>query len=80
MSRARPVTAGRIEAALDRLAGFISAWDEGPALLPLYARLERELVEFRERERLMGSVLDRVSRSKDQTEGQSSAVRRVAMP
>ena len=48
MTRAATVTAERIERALDGLAGIIAAAGEaGRAYLPIFARLERELVAVR---------------------------------
>lgn len=79
-SKPHPVTIERAEAVLDRLAGFIVRWDGGEELLPLYSHIEKELARMRASQSVMSSVLDRVSRLRDQTEEQSSEARRGATP
>lgn len=60
-----PVTAERIESALDGLAGIIAdAGDGGRVYLPIFARLERELVEMREGDAAMAAVLARAARAR----------------
>ena len=60
-----PVTAERIEAALDGLAGIIAdTGDGGRVYLPIFARLERELAEMREGDAAMTAVLERAARTR----------------
>lgn len=59
-----PVTAERIERALDGLAGIIVARGAGgEVFLPIYRRLEDELARCRETDNLMRAVRDRAARS-----------------
>ena len=63
MTRAATVTAERIEKALDGLAGIIAAAGEaGRAYLPIFARLERELVAARADDATMAAALARAAR------------------
>lgn len=60
-----PVTAERIERAMDRLAEVIvSLGGAGSRVLPIYQRLEEELATLRRADSSMDSVLDRLRRSK----------------
>lgn len=69
----RPVTAERIERALDRIAEIIVArGDQGEAWLPLYEHLERALRDHKAREKRMAAVRERVTRSRGQREARSS--------
>lgn len=71
-ARTKPVTIDRIERAMDGLAAIILAWkDDGKVFLPIYARLERELAQMRENDRMMSDITDRVRRSRDRTAGRS---------
>ena len=65
MKTQKPITAERIEAALDRLAEImIDLGPEGAACLPIYERLERELELAKSVENKMASVMERARRSK----------------
>ncbi|MCE1237064.1 MAG: hypothetical protein LWW93_11995 [Hyphomicrobiales bacterium] len=60
-----PVTAERIERALDGLARImVDAGSEGGAYLPIYQRLERELAEMRADDDAMASAMARAARTK----------------
>lgn len=62
-SRHAPVTAERIELALDEIALAISmAGNRGATYLPIFERLERELQEFRARQTTLSSVRARLER------------------
>lgn len=66
--RPEPVTAERIERALDGLARImVDAGAAGRAYLPIFVRLERELADMRDADDAMAAVLDRVKRSTDRT-------------
>lgn len=59
----RPVTAERIERALNRVAEIIVArGEQGEALLPLYDHLERALQYLQKRDERLAAVRERVSR------------------
>lgn len=59
----RPVTAERIERALDRVAEIIVArGDRGEEWLPLYDYLERALQDHQAKEERLKAVSDRVKR------------------
>ncbi|MGO6998275.1 hypothetical protein [Rhizobium leguminosarum] len=65
--RDKPITAKRIERALDRLAEImVRLGDEGQKCLPIYKRLEAELATYRALERDMAAVRERAKRSKAQ--------------
>ena len=69
----RPVTAQRIERALDRVGELIVArGDQGEAWLPLYDHLERALQDHRAKEERLAAVRHRVIRSQDRTATRSS--------
>lgn len=74
-----------IEACLDRVALAIhKAGDDGRGYLPVYQRLEYELNAAQEREAMMVSVNDRLSRligsqSQDQKEAQFFVIPPVAI-
>lgn len=55
----KPVTAARIEAAMDDLAVIMARLGKEKAeqLMPVYERLERELEDYRAREGKLGSIL-----------------------
>jgi hypothetical protein len=55
-------SAADIERALDRLALAIKAQREGRKLLPLYQRLEEELVHLRAADATMANVLARLQK------------------
>lgn len=56
------VSAADIERALDRLALAIKAQLEGRKLLPLYQRLEEELVHLKAADATMANVLARLQK------------------
>lgn len=63
MARHAPVTIERIERAMDEVALAIDmAGDRGAIYLPIYERLERELVECRAKETTLSSVRARLER------------------
>ncbi len=63
----RPVTAERIARALDGLARLmVDAGAEGRAYLPIFARLERELVAVRADDATMAAALARAARTREQ--------------
>jgi hypothetical protein len=63
-----PVTAERIEKALDGLAQImVDAGAAGRAYLPLFQRLERELAEMRAVDDAMAAVVARARRSTGRT-------------
>ena len=63
-----PVTAERIERALDGLARImVEAGAEGRAYLPIYVRLERELAAMRDADDAMAAVVARARRSTGRT-------------
>lgn len=65
MTRAATVTAERIERALDGLARImVDAGAAGRAFLPIYARLERELVAVRADDATMAAALVRAARTR----------------
>jgi hypothetical protein len=67
-ARPRPVTAERLERALDRLAEImIDLGDEGRACIPIYERLDRELLAIRRAEDTMAAARARLTRSRDRT-------------
>ncbi len=73
MTKPLPLTAARLERALDSLAEKIIGYgDRGRELLPLYNRLETELAAMKAEDALMASVRARVTLSKDRTAGRSS--------
>lgn len=73
MTAAKPVTAERIERALDNLARIMVEFgDEGTKLLPIYERLEEELTAIKSGEDKMAAVRDRLKRSRDRTGAQPS--------
>lgn len=60
-----PITAERINAALDGLASIIAdAGEGGRVYLPIFARLERELAEMREGDAALAAVLARAARTR----------------
>ena len=64
-SQPKPVTAERIEKALDGLAGIIAAAGEaGRVYLPIYVRLERDLADMREDDATMAAALARAKRAR----------------
>lgn len=64
----KPVTAERIERALDVLARImIELGEEGLRCLPIYERLEKELAAIKSGQDKMAAVQERAKRSKDQT-------------
>lgn len=74
----QPITAERIEQALDRLAMEIKAFGHrGRVLLPMYAFLEEELAKIRRDEETMDAVLARLKRVEGRTEARSPAARRA---
>lgn len=61
----KPITAKRIERALNRMAEIIvTLGKEGEQLLPGYERLERELADYQAREQKMNEVRERAKKSK----------------
>ena len=69
----RPITAERIERALDRVAKIIvMRGDQGEAWLPLYEYLERALRDHIAKEERMAALRERVTRSMGRTEARSS--------
>ncbi|MDG4887813.1 hypothetical protein P9230_10770 [Mesorhizobium sp. WSM4887] len=69
----RPITAERIERALDRVAEIIMARGEkGEAWLPLYDHLERALRDHQAKEERLEEVRQRVIRSRDRMAARSS--------
>ncbi|WP_168259452.1 hypothetical protein [Rhizobium laguerreae] len=62
-----PISAKRIEWALDRLAEImVRLCEEGQKCLPIYKRLEAELATYRAQERDMVAVGERAKRLKTQ--------------
>jgi hypothetical protein len=69
----RPVTADRIERALDRVAEIIMArGEQGEAWLPLYDHLEQALRDHQAKEARLEEVRQRVIRLRDRMAGRSS--------
>lgn len=65
--KSAPVTVARLERGMDRLAGIILSWgEEGKVFLPIYARLEGELLAMREADRMMSDITVRAFRSLNQ--------------
>jgi len=63
----QPVTAERIEAALDAVARFIiELGDEGPVVFPIYKRLKDELAKLEAEAELMAEIRERALRAKPQ--------------
>ncbi|WP_411905975.1 hypothetical protein [Rhizobium mayense] len=63
-SDGKPVTAERIERALDVVARYIiELGDEGPAILPIYRRLKDELAKLKVEEAEMAEIRQRAQRS-----------------
>lgn len=61
----KPITAKRIERALNRLAEvMVKLGSEGQICLPIYERLESELASYRAQEQKMLEVRVRAKRSK----------------
>ncbi|XAZ24038.1 hypothetical protein LVY75_12485 [Sinorhizobium sp. B11] len=61
----KPITAKRIEHALDRLAEVtVRLGAEGYKCIPIYERLERELADHRAREQKMLEIRERARKSK----------------
>ena len=64
----RPVTAERIEKGLDDLASImVKLGDKGAKCMPIYERLERELVLMKSGEDKMAAIRERAKRSKGRT-------------
>ncbi len=62
----KPITPERIEAALDHLAEIMVAFgDAGAIYIPLYERLERELVAARATEAKMAAIHEHAKRVKE---------------
>ena len=63
MARSAPVTIERIERAMDEVALAIDmAGDRGAVYLPIYERLERQLLTLRERQSTISAVKARLER------------------
>lgn len=72
-STLQPITAQRIERALDRVAEIIVArGDQGETWLPLYEYLERALQDCHAKERRLAVAHQRVKRLRDRTATRSS--------
>lgn len=68
-----PVTATRLERCLDRLAYIMSRRDDGGAgFLPLYRRIEADIVEQRAIEDALAEARLRAKRSRDRTAARSA--------
>lgn len=64
----QPVTAERIENALDTLARLmIDLGPEGERCIPIFERLEQELAAIKSGQDKMSAVRDRLKRSQDRT-------------
>lgn len=69
----QPITAQRIERALNRVAEIIVArGDQGETWLPLYDYLERALQDCQAKEGRLAAAHERVKRLRDQTAARSS--------
>jgi hypothetical protein len=68
----RPVTAQRVEDALDTLAWLMSRSKNAHLGVPLWKRLESELADLRDSEAIMAAARERFRRSLDRTEARSS--------
>jgi hypothetical protein len=63
----KPVTADRLEKALDKLARIMAAHRSlAPKLLPLFTMLEEEVQRLHNEGDAMSRAMDRAKRSKDQ--------------
>lgn len=60
-----PVTAERVEAALDKLAWIISNSSNPGRAAPLWRRLEAELERLREQEAVLAAAHSRLNRTRD---------------
>ncbi len=64
-SSQKAITAERIEAALNAVARYIvELGAEGPVMLPIYDRLERELAILKGAERKMAEIYERAGKSR----------------
>jgi hypothetical protein len=69
----QPITAERVERALDTLAWIISkAGADAHMGAPLWRRLETDLERLREEEAIIAAAQARLKRSKDRTEALSA--------
>lgn len=69
----RPITAERVESALDTLAWVISrAGSDANLLAPIWKRLEAERDRLVEEEAIINAARDRLKRSMDRTATQSA--------
>lgn len=67
----KPVTAARVEKALDTLAWIMSTSPTPHLGVPLWKRLEAELARLREEESTVAAALSRLTRSPDRTAARS---------
>lgn len=70
-SKRRPVTAARVEEALDKLAWVMSIAPKPALAIPLWKRLERERDRLREEEATVAAALARLKQSPGRTEARS---------
>lgn len=71
--RPEPITAARVERALDTLAWVMSkAGAEASMAAPLYKRLEAELVRLTDQESTLDAARHRITRLRDRTEARSA--------
>ncbi|EKF44018.1 hypothetical protein NA8A_04380 [Nitratireductor indicus C115] len=72
-TRKKPITAARVERAIDTLAGVMAtAGPDAPLLIPLWKRLQSELERLKEEEAILAAAMERVKQSRDQTAARSS--------
>jgi hypothetical protein len=62
----------RLERALDKLAGIMSRRTDGELLLPLFRRLEADIIEQRTVEAAMARARERAKRSTARTAARSA--------
>lgn len=67
-SRKKPMTAARVERAIDTLASVMAtAGPDAPLLIPIWKRLQTELERLKDEEAILSAARARVTQSQDQT-------------
>lgn len=71
-SRKKPMTAARVERAIDTLASVMaSAGSDATLLIPIWKRLQTELERLKDEEAIIAEARERLRQSKDRMATQS---------